>query len=97
MKQAYSISFNENALINQANALKLTPQELRLLIAFYNNTGKILSKDMLLKDVWNCPCIIQTRTIDMHVQRLRKKLGKACIETIYGKGYRFVGASPCFA
>lgn len=97
MKQAYSINFNEEMLKNQANELKLTKQELRLLIAFYNNSGKILSKDMLLRDVWNCPCIIQTRTIDMHVQRLRKKLGKTCIETIYGKGYRFVGSTPCFA
>ncbi len=49
------------------------------------------SRAQLLETVWQAHPDIQTRTVDMHVQRLRQKLGKAgdCIETVRGAGYRF--------
>ena len=53
--------------------------------------GRVQSRAQLLETVWQAHPDIQTRTVDMHVQRLRQKLGKAgdCIETVRGAGYRF--------
>jgi two-component system phosphate regulon response regulator PhoB len=50
----------------------------------------------LLETVWHAQPDIQTRTVDMHVQRLRQKLGKAgdCIETVRGAGYQLKAPSP---
>jgi two-component system phosphate regulon response regulator PhoB len=52
--------------------------------------GRVQSRDTLLNDVWGYESIIDTRTVDTHIRRLREKLGKAadCIETIRGFGYR---------
>ena len=54
------------------------------------------SRAQLLETVWHAQPDIQTRTVDMHVQRLRQKLGAAgdCIETVRGAGYRFQRPRP---
>lgn len=72
---------------------RLTLQEYLLLEAFASAPGSTLSRSRLLLDVWQCPIPIQTRTVDVHVQRLRRKLGAHLIETVHGVGYR-LHASP---
>ncbi len=71
--------------------LDLTSMEFKLLLVLVERRGKVLSRAELLKDVWNANPAIQTRTVDMHVRRLRSKLGAFAdrIETIRGAGYRF--------
>jgi len=69
---------------------ELTAKELKLLQLFYAHPGEVLSRDRLLNEVWGYESVIDTRTVDTHVRRLRKKLGKAAnaIETVRGFGYR---------
>jgi two-component system phosphate regulon response regulator PhoB len=56
--------------------------------------GRVQSRAALLENVWHANPTIQTRTVDMHMQRLRAKLGRAAefLETVRGFGYRFKGA-----
>jgi two-component system phosphate regulon response regulator PhoB len=71
----------------------LTPTEYRLLVALLDRRGRVQDRQQLLEAAWDVHTRIETRTVDMHVQRLRAKLGKAgdWIETVRGFGYRFRG------
>jgi two-component system phosphate regulon response regulator PhoB len=73
------------------NEIDLTPTEFRLLILLTERSGRVQKRSNLLEAVWDAAPDIQTRTVDMHVQRLRTKLGRAgdMIETVRGVGYRF--------
>jgi two-component system phosphate regulon response regulator PhoB len=73
--------------------LDLTATEYRLLLALVERRGRVQTRPQLLEAVWDAQPDIQTRTVDMHVQRLRSKLGDAgrLIETVRGFGYRFGG------
>ena len=68
----------------------LTPTEYRLLVALVERQGRVQSRRQLLQTAWEINAPIETRTVDMHVQRLRSKLGEAggLIETVRGFGYR---------
>ncbi len=70
----------------------LTALEFRLLTTLISRRGRVQTRDMLLSDVWGMQVDVTTRTVDTHVQRLRKKLGVAgqYIETLRGVGYRFL-------
>ena len=71
--------------------VELTPLEYRLLLLLVERRGRVQTRPQLLETVWESQPDIQTRTVDMHVQRLRAKLGGAGgrIETVRGFGYRF--------
>lgn len=73
--------------------LELTATEYKLLVILIERRGRVQSRPQLLEMVWEAQPDIQTRTVDMHVQRLRTKLGEAgeLIETVRGFGYRFKG------
>jgi two-component system, OmpR family, phosphate regulon response regulator PhoB len=73
--------------------LPLTATEYRLLLTLVERRGRVQSRPQLLETVWEAQPDIQTRTVDMHVQRLRTKLGSEgdMIETVRGFGYRFAG------
>jgi two-component system phosphate regulon response regulator PhoB len=68
----------------------LTPTEFKLLLTLAERRGRVQARTHLLQTVWEAAPDIQTRTVDMHVQRLRAKLGIAgdLIETVRGFGYR---------
>ena len=71
--------------------LELTATEYKLLLTLVERRGRVQSRPQLLETVWEAQPDIQTRTVDMHVQRLRTKLGESgsMIETVRGFGYRF--------
>jgi len=71
--------------------LDLTPIEFRLLQVLMERRGRVQTRRQLLEAVWDVTARIATRTVDMHVQRLRSKAGEAAdwIETVRGFGYRF--------
>jgi two-component system phosphate regulon response regulator PhoB len=71
--------------------LNLTATEYKLLLTLVERRGRVQTRPQLLETVWEAQPDIQTRTVDMHVQRLRTKLGEAgkLIETVRGFGYRF--------
>jgi two-component system phosphate regulon response regulator PhoB len=76
--------------------LDLTATEFRLLRLLMEREGRVQNRTQLLESVWRAQPDIQTRTVDMHVQRLRTKLGDAgpCLETVRGVGYRFRAPTP---
>jgi DNA-binding response OmpR family regulator len=69
----------------------LTATEFRLLTVLAQRRGRVQSREQLLQDVWHYDNIIDTRTVDTHMRRLREKLGKASrfLDTVRGVGYRF--------
>ena len=71
--------------------IELTPLEYRLLEVLIERRGRVQDRRQLLQAVWDTSAAIETRTVDMHVGRLRMKLGAAAslIETVRGVGYRF--------
>lgn len=71
--------------------IALTPKEFDLLLLFCENQRKVFSRENILELVWGYEFIGDSRTVDMHVQRLRRKLGKcnSYVKTIFGIGYKF--------
>ena len=86
------ISIDRAAHTVQVNGgeVELTPTEYRLLLLLAERRGRVQERSRLLESVWDAAPDVQTRTVDMHVQRLRAKLGEAgdLIETVRGFGYR---------
>ncbi len=80
----------------EGRRLDLTPTEHRLLTILLERRGRVQSRRQLLEAVWDTTANITTRTVDMHVQRLRTKLGAAApwLETVRGFGYRFRTEPP---
>lgn len=75
-----------------ARPLGLTRKEYDLLALLILNAGEVVNREALLFRVWGYTNQIRTRTLDVHIRRLRKKLGEhsgVYIETIFGVGYRF--------
>jgi DNA-binding response OmpR family regulator len=67
----------------------LTPKEFDLITALVQSRGLVLSREQLLEKVWGYTFLGDSRTIDVHVRQLRRKLGDACpIETVWGTGYK---------
>ena len=75
--------------------IELTATEFKLLLILAQRRGRVQSRGQLLEEVWEASPDVQTRTVDMHVQRLRVKLGAEgeLIETIRGFGYRLRAAN----
>ena len=75
--------------------IDLTPTEYKLLVTLAERRGRVQARGHLLETVWEAAPDIQTRTVDMHIQRLRTKLGPAgeLIETVRGFGYRIRGGA----
>ncbi len=68
--------------------LTLTAQEFSLLQALMESPDAPLTREELLRTAWGYHSAGETRTVDVHIQRLRRKLGTSCIETVYKLGYR---------
>lgn len=71
--------------------IELTATEFKLLTLLIQRRGRVQSRDQLLHDVWEYESMIDTRTVDTHMRRLREKLGSASkyLDTVRGVGYRF--------
>ena len=67
---------------------ELTQQEFSLLQELAQNFDRPMSREELLRHAWGYVCPGETRTVDVHIQRLRKKLGFSSIETVYRRGYK---------
>jgi DNA-binding response OmpR family regulator len=74
----------------EGKRVNLTSIEFKLLCTLLQRRGRVQARDRLLNDVWGYESMIDTRTVDTHVRRLREKLGKAGteVETVRGFGYR---------
>jgi two-component system, OmpR family, alkaline phosphatase synthesis response regulator PhoP len=87
-----SIDYDQQAVVLDGQRMILTRKEYDLLALLIQHAGEIIPRDALLFRVWGYGADTRTRTLDVHVRRLRKKLGGYAdqyIETIFGIGYRF--------
>ena len=76
----------------QGKRVELTATEFRLLTVLAQRRGRVQSREQPLQDVWQYDNLIDTRTVDTHMRRLREKLGRAAryLDTVRGVGYRFI-------
>jgi two-component system, OmpR family, alkaline phosphatase synthesis response regulator PhoP len=88
-----AVHFDDMHVSCDGAEVRLTRKEFGLLAALARRPGKVATRNQLLDEVWGQQYYGDTRTLDVHIRRLRQKLG-ACgdsIETVVGVGYRFVG------
>ncbi|MCI5565465.1 MAG: winged helix-turn-helix domain-containing protein [Clostridiales bacterium] len=83
-----AINDDEKVVYVNGQPCELTQQEFSLLQELAQNIDRPVSREELLRSAWGYICPGETRTVDVHVQRLRKKLGFSCIETVYRRGYK---------
>jgi len=91
-----NLNFHTQEVILDRTPVHLTKLEFALLATLANSAGDIVSRDELMLNVWGYGPEIRTRTMDVHLRRLRVKLGsysRQHIETVFGLGYRL---QPCF-
>ena len=91
--QCLTVDFADMRVSCNENALQLTRKEFALLEHLIQNSGRVATRQQLLDNVWGYSYFGDTRTLDVHIRRLRKKLDicSQCIETVVGVGYRFTG------
>ncbi|HUD47272.1 MAG TPA: response regulator [Candidatus Baltobacteraceae bacterium] len=91
-----SIDRARHRICFKGRPLDLTLTEFKLVTVLAQRRGRVQSRDQLLKDVWGYSSLIDTRTVDTHMRRLRHKLGGAAryLDTVRGVGYRFVEFQP---
>ncbi|HEX6183196.1 MAG TPA: response regulator transcription factor [Pyrinomonadaceae bacterium] len=89
------VHFDDMHVLCEGTEVRLTRKEFALLSALARRPGKVATRTQLLDDVWGQQYYGDTRTLDVHIRRLRSKLGPCgdSIETVVGVGYRFVGCS----
>jgi two-component system alkaline phosphatase synthesis response regulator PhoP len=89
------VDFGALSACKSGRPLDLTPREFKLLRQFITNRGRVLSREKLLSAVWGYSVVPVTRTVDMHIAKLRKKIEDdpeepAYVVTVHGVGYKFV-------
>jgi len=86
------IDMPRHAVFWKGKQIELTATEFKLLVTLAQRKGRVQSRDTLLRDVWGYESMIDTRTVDTHMRRLREKIGAASkhLDTVRGVGYRFV-------
>ena len=86
------IDKNTHEVKVDGQTIDLTATEYKLLILFTEKIGRVLSREALLRDIWGYNNDIETRSVDMHIQRLRNKLlsSENSIVTVRGFGYKFI-------
>ena len=89
------VNLTEHTVHVDGNRIDLTLKEFELLRLFLENPGRAFTRDQILSDIWGMNYDGETRTVDVHVRTLRKKLGDAssAIETVRGVGYRLEASS----
>jgi DNA-binding response OmpR family regulator len=89
------LSFEDMHVSCEGAEIRLTRKEFALLAALARRLGRVATRQQILDEVWGHEYYGDTRTLDVHVRRVRQKLGPCgdSIETVVGVGYRFVGCS----
>ena len=89
------VNFTTYEVDVRGNPVRLSAKEMELLRFLIRNRGKVLSRDLLLEEVWHYDSDLSTRTVDTHILNLRRKLADSppnrYIQTVHGVGYKFVG------
>jgi DNA-binding response OmpR family regulator len=88
------INIPKHEVLVRGKRINLTATEFKLVTLLVQRRGRVQSREQLLRDVWEYDSLIDTRTVDTHMRRLREKLGPAAkyLDTVRGVGYRFLDA-----
>lgn len=81
-RETYSVQFNNQEII-------LVRKEFELLALLASKPGKVFLRDEILNQIWGTDVIVGNRTIDVHIRKIRQKIGVDCITTVKGVGYKF--------
>lgn len=89
------INLDNKNVTKGGHILKLSPKEYELLVMFFQNVNMTLFRERIYESIWDTEYTGETRTLDLHIQRLRKKTGlKDELKTVYGVGYRLENELP---
>lgn len=90
-----AIDFADVRALCDGASVKLTNKEFTLLTVLAKRSSRVVTRQQLLDQVWGYSYYGDARTLDVHIRRLRQKLGACgdCIETVVGVGYRFIGCA----
>ena len=83
------LEMDKHLVIKQGVEISLPKKEFNLLALLISKPGKVFSREFILKQVWGSEVIVGDRTIDVHIRKLREKIGDDLIKTIKGVGYKF--------
>lgn len=88
-----AVDFDDMRVVCDGESVRLTRKEFALLEHLIKNTGRVATRQQLLDNVWGYSYFGDTRTLDVHIRRLRQKMNECgtSIETVVGVGYRFIG------
>ncbi len=84
-----SINKGKHEVIVNGKPIKLAKKEFKLLYLLASKPGKVFLRDEILNKIWGKDVIVGDRTIDVHIRKIRSKVGINCIQTIKGMGYKF--------
>ena len=87
------VDFASATILVEGQPVKLTPKDYKLACCLLKNVGKLLSREYLLREVWGIDAPLNTRTVDVHISRVRRSLKLLpevgyCVKTVYQHGYR---------
>jgi DNA-binding response OmpR family regulator len=86
-----SVDFARLRATRAGAPLDLSPREFAILACLAARRGEVVSRDQLLQEVWGYESLPVTRTVDVHIAKLRRKIGPESVVTVHGAGYRFLG------
>ena len=78
-------------VFQRGNKVVLAKKEFELLYLLASKPGKVYTREVILKNIWEDSVVVTNRTIDVHIRKLREKLGDDCVATVKGVGYKFDG------
>ena len=87
------IDKSEYKVIANNRAFSLPRKEFELLFLLASKPGKVIRRDEILEDIWGSGVVVGDRTIDVHIRKLREKIGDSFFKTVKGVGYKFVISS----
>jgi two-component system alkaline phosphatase synthesis response regulator PhoP len=76
-------------VFQRGNKVVLAKKEFELLYLLASKPGKVYTRETILKNIWEDSVVVTNRTIDVHIRKLREKLGDDCVATVKGVGYKF--------
>lgn len=84
------IDRNKFLIIKDGVEIYLPKKEFELLFLLASQPGNVFTRDQIMNKVWGSEIIVGDRTIDVHIRKLREKIGDLCFKTIKGVGYKFI-------
>ncbi len=84
-----SIDKEKYVVVSNGNELSLPKKEFELLALLMSKPGRVFTRDVILNTIWGNDVVVGDRTIDVHIRKLREKIGSELIKTVKGVGYKF--------